>query len=172
MLKPVDVAVMLYLLVHQRESFAQMSAMLGISKSTAHDAVVRLERAGLVHRLSGAGPRVAHGPALEFLLFGVPYAFAPVTVPRARGVLTGLAAPGASVDAETPEGLLMVWPSRLGNIPGIGVKPLVPAAPDTALRDPVLYRLLALVDALRMGDVREREYARRAMRAAFAGART
>jgi hypothetical protein len=87
-------------------------------------------------------------------------------------VLTGLAAPGASADSEAPEGLSMVWPSRLGSVPGLGIKPLVPAAPDTALRDPVLYQLLALVDALRMGDVREREYARRAMRAAFDRVRT
>jgi hypothetical protein len=36
----------------------------------------------------------------------------------------------------------------------------VPAAPDISFRDPSLYRLLALVDALRMGDAREREIAR------------
>ena len=36
----------------------------------------------------------------------------------------------------------------------------MPAAPDISFRDPDLYRLLALVDALRAGDAREREIAR------------
>jgi len=166
MLKPVDVAVLLYLVIHARESFAHMGALLGISTSTAHESASRLERSGLVHRIA-AGFSVARGPALEFLLFGVPYAFAPEILPRARGVLTGLAAPGASTEADAPEGRPMVWPSKLGNITGMGIKPLVKGAPDSVLREPRLYRMLALVDALRTGDAREREYARRAMRQAI-----
>ena len=171
LLKPVDVAVVLYLLRYPRESYAHMSAMLGISKSSAHGAVTRLERAGLVHKLSEGGARVARGPALEFLLFGVPYAFAPELLPRARGVPTGFAAPGLSSEPDAPEPLALVWPSRLGESAGVGIKPLVPDAPDTAWRDPQLYRCLALVDALRTGDARAREYARRVFREIFEAAR-
>ncbi len=166
MLRPADVAVLLYLVIHQRESFAHMGALLGISTSTAHDAVSRLERAGLVHRVSCAFS-VARGPALEFLYYGVPYVFTPDIIPRARGVLTGLAAPGASTEPDAPESKPLVWPSKLGNISGMGIKPLVRGAPDSALREPRLYRMLALVDALRTGDAREREFARRAMRDAL-----
>lgn len=167
MLKPVDVGVLLYLLRHPQDSFAHMSALLGISKSTAHVAVRRLEHAGLIHRHEGGGASVARDPALEFLQFGAPYAFKPTVIPRARGVLTGLAALGPSPGVDAPAGQRAVWPWRLGTELGVGVEPVVPAAPDLALRDDRLYRLLALFDALRIGDAREREYARSAMRTAF-----
>lgn len=167
MIKPSDVAVMLYLFLHPHESFARMGAMLGISKSTAHDAVMRLERAGLVHVLVRGGAELAVGPALEFLQFGVPYVFVPDILPKARGVRTGLAAVGEWLESDAPDSLPTVWPSKLGESTGMGIKPLVAGAPDIALRDPRLYWLLALVDALRTGDVREREYARRAIRRAL-----
>jgi hypothetical protein len=89
----------------------------------------------------------------------VPYAFPAETVPRARGFPTGFSAP--PLRSEGPDdALAMVWPSRLGSSVGIGVHPLGPAAPEISFRDPRLYRLLALVDALRLGDAREREIAR------------
>lgn len=168
MLKSADVGFLLYLLLYPEETFAHMAALLGVSKSTAHAGVARLEKSGLVHRLDRRGAlAVARGPALEFLQFGVPYVYRAETVPKARGVPTGLAALATVADPDAPEATMMVWPSQLGDALGVGVKPLVPAAPDTSLRDPRLYHLLAIVDVLRTGDARERGYARNAMRRAF-----
>jgi hypothetical protein len=144
-----------------------MAERLGISKSTAHDSVARLITSRLAHPSTHAMAIVADGPALDFLTFGAPYAFAPNTVPQARGIVTGLR---AIADAATPSAALaLVWPSHLGDARGIGVTPLVPAAPDLPHRDPPLYRMLALVDALRLGDARERALARERLHAEFAG---
>jgi hypothetical protein len=48
---------------------------------------------------------------------------------------------------------------------GIAFSPLYKNAPQAALRDPKLYELLALVDAIREGRSREREIAIRELTA-------
>ena len=166
-LSTTDVAVLLHLLIHPDASYGDMAAMLGVGKATAHASVARLLRSGLAHAVGQSGVAAAPGPAGEFLQFGAAYAFPAVTVPRARGIRTGFAAPGNeglnAIDA-TP----IVWSSRLGNAFGMGVEPLLPKAPDISFRDPALYRLHALVDALRLGDARAREVARAAILEALA----
>lgn len=166
MLRPADIATLLYLRRHPADTYSAMAERLGISKSTAHESVARLIKSRLAHASREAMAIVADGPAFDFLAFGVPFAFVPDTVPQARGIVTGLHA--LPSDA-TSAALALVWPSRLGDARGIGVAPLVPAAPDLPHRDPPLYRMLALVDALRLGDAREREIARELLRAEFAG---
>lgn len=133
-----------------------------MSKSTAHASVSRLLTSRLAQEVKNGGIVAAAGPTREFLQFGAAYAFPPVTVPKARGVPTGFSVPSVQ-RATNMSAQPIVWPSRLGTVEGVGLQPLVPAAPDIALRDPALYHLLALVDALRVGDAREREVARREM---------
>ena len=158
-LRPMDVGALLAIYLNPGSSFGALAEGLGVSKSSAHAAIARLLRSGLASRIERRGVRAAPGPMRDFLQFGVPYAFPAETVPRARGIPTGFSAPSLR-SAGPEEALPLVWPSRLGNSVGVGVHPLVPAAPDISFRDPRLYRLLALVDALRLGDAREREIAR------------
>ena len=54
-----------------------------------------------------------------------------------------------------------VWPWRDGETRGIALEPLYKTAPAAALRDPVLYQSLALLDAIRDGRARERKMAER-----------
>lgn len=124
-----------------------------------HASVARLVRSGLASKIGRGGVRAAPGPAREFIQFGVPYAFPADVVPKARGIPTGFSAPPLRHHLPA-DGHPLVWASQLGASVGVGVGPLVPAAPDISFRDPDLYRLLALVDALRVGDAREREIAR------------
>lgn len=55
----------------------------------------------------------------------------------------------------------LVWPDENGEVRGLAVRPLHGNVPKAARRDPVLYELLALVDALRLGGSRETEIAGR-----------
>lgn len=167
MLQPSDIASLLYLRLHPADPYSAMAERLGISKSTAHESVRRLVRNRLAHESREAMAVVAEGPAMDFLAFGVPYTFAPDTVPDARGVATGLRVLAAREASGMSAALALVWPSKLGDARGIGVPPLVPAAPDLPHRDPPLYRMLALVDALRLGDARERGVARDLLRIEF-----
>ncbi|CAN5360792.1 hypothetical protein BH11PSE9_BH11PSE9_39030 [soil metagenome] len=94
----------------------------------------------------------------EFALHGAKYAFAPDRLPSGPGVPTGHAAPALKAlfaDGHEP----LVWPDAQGSVRGEGIAPLHPCVPAAALRDPALYELLALFDALRAGRARERNIA-------------
>ena len=52
-----------------------------------------------------------------------------------------------------------VGPDPEGSVRGIAFEPLYPTVPAAAKRDPQLYELLALVDAIRDGRARERKIA-------------
>ena len=95
----------------------------------------------------------------EFLIHGVKYAF-----PRQRGELTrGIPTAHAaeplkrqiSAGNEPPP----VWPSAMGMTRGYSFAPLYKTVPQAALRDPFLYQMLALLDAIRDGRSRERQLA-------------
>ena len=58
-----------------------------------------------------------------------------------------------------------VWPDPEGTVRGLEFSPLYKNVPAAARRDPKLYELLALVDAIRDGRVREREIAIRELTA-------
>jgi len=50
-----------------------------------------------------------------------------------------------------------VWPWPDGDTRGIALEPLDKTAPIAALRDPVLYEFLVLVDAIRDGRARAQD---------------
>ena len=52
-----------------------------------------------------------------------------------------------------------VWPSPDGQSRGLALYPLYPSVPSAAMRDPDLYEALALFDAIRGGNARERNLA-------------
>jgi hypothetical protein len=54
-----------------------------------------------------------------------------------------------------------VWPHIKGKQRGPLLRPLHVGAPEAALRDHRLHRLLALTDLLRIGQARERRVAKR-----------
>jgi DNA-binding transcriptional ArsR family regulator len=166
LIRPSDIAALLFVSAHSGEPYSQIAAGLGVSKSTAHKALSRLLKLGLVVMGSNGEMEVEAEQAIE-LLRVIRYVFPSDQVEKARGVMTGLA---ALTDASSLEydAAPMVWPSLLGQVIGVGVTPLIRNAPDIAFRDPAMYRLLALVDALRLGDARERNLATIALQEAFA----
>jgi len=62
-----------------------------------------------------------------------------------------------------------VWPYAEGAIRGEEFEPLYPSVPFAAQRDPKLYELLALVDAIRDGRARERSLAAKELESRLIG---
>ena len=91
----------------------------------------------------------------EFALHGAKYAFPAERLPVGPGVPTSHAAP-AFAKVFAPGHDALVWPDAHGAVRGEGLAPLHACVPGAALRDPELYELLALFDALRAGRARER----------------
>jgi hypothetical protein len=57
------------------------------------------------------------------------------------------------------DGPAPVWPDPEGTARGESLQPLHPSVPRAAREQPLLYELLALVDALRISRARERKLA-------------
>ncbi|WP_411282205.1 hypothetical protein [Gemmatimonas sp.] len=158
-LKPQDIAVALQLLLTPDATYAALSVATGLSQGEVHNAVRRLRGARLVL----AHAQRVHGAAvLEFLGSGIAYAFPAEAGAESRGVPTAHSA--GELAAEFGVSDPLVWPSIEGAVRGASVVPLYAAAPATAVRNPALYELLALVDAVRVGRARERTRAKQLLR--------
>lgn len=88
------------------------------------------------------------------------YDYPPVWRAMSRGVPTAYAAPPLNAIIAPSGDPVPVWPSPAGTARGLSLAPLYPSVPQAALRDPKLYALLVLFDAIRSGQARERNAAR------------
>lgn len=155
--KPQDVVVALKLTLGAIElSYAELGRDLGMSASEVHAAVRRLVEARL---LDPETKQVRLEAFRNFLVHGVPYAFPVQPKAVTRGLPTAWAAPAMAGKFEATDQIAPVWPDPEGKVQGAAIRPLYASVPGAARRDPKLYRLLALVDALRIGRARERAFA-------------
>ena len=157
-MRPQDVVVALKLCANpgRKISLAPLSVDLGISLSNTHAALKRIAKSGLLVVKEGRevlGQRCL----LEFLVHGLPYVWPGEIGPLTRGMPTAHGAPPLREAIAHSAGDVLVWPDAEGKVRGQGLKPLIPSAPAAARRDAKLYEFLALVDALRVGRVRERK---------------
>jgi hypothetical protein len=154
-MSPLDVVVLVKLCL-QKGPISQMSLAkdLALSQSEISKSMARSRYAGLLY---GAEHQVMRKGLMDFLIYGVRYAFPQQPGPIVRGIPTAhSAAPLADlIFSDEP----YVWPSAFGHVRGHGIAPLYPKVVDAATRDPELYEALAMIDALRVGRARERNLA-------------
>lgn len=160
LLKPQDILVLLKLIARSREDWAynRIAVELSMSPSEIHASIKRALKASLaVQRDKRITPNVRN--LEEFLCHGIRYAFVVEHGGMVRGVPTAHAAPPLD-KVFVPDGEpIPVWPDAEGSTRGLSFSPLYKAAPSAAKADPKLYELLVLVDAIRGGRARERNYA-------------
>ena len=161
-LKPQDVVIALKLsLDGESKAYAQKASELGMSASEVHAAEARLVEAKL---LSPDKHSVLRKPLMDFLVYGVPHAFAVAPKELTRGVPTAWSAPVMSGEFKGNNELPPIWPDPVGTTQGLSVKPLYRNVPEVAQASRPFYDLLALVDALRIGRARERAFAEEKLR--------
>jgi len=169
-LKALDVLVILAIAsapaAAESRTYAELAEAVGLSASETHQAVRRAVSAGLLlpgrTRMEKPRPRVR--ALIEFLEHGVPHAFFAAPGRVARGIPTAHSASPLREQIQSGDELPLVWPDPKGTVRGRALEPLHRSAPAAALRNPKLYELLALVDALRCGSARERTIASRELR--------
>lgn len=160
-LRPQDIFVLAKLLgMGPRPTMAQLGHDLSLSSSQIHASLKRLEKSRLIAGI-GEGGRPLLKPVEEFLIHGVKYAFPAQRREVTRGIPTAYAAPPLSDHIAPGSDLPPVWPDPEGKVRGISLDPLHKMVPAAAKKDPVLYELLSLIDAIRDGRVRERQLAER-----------
>ena len=161
MLKPQDILVLLKLATRSPSwTFDSLAHELGLSASAIHRSLQRAEAANLY---DGRHRKIKSAQLLEFLSHGLQYVYPAEWRGEARGRPTAWGAPpllGQLVSSSSPP----VWPDANGKVRGLALKPLHPSVPDAVRGDDKLWELLALVDAIRIGNARERNLAVRELK--------
>ena len=161
MLKSQDIFILLKLIAigPRPWAYAPLSVELFMSPSQVHAGIKRALEARLAIRQEDKiSPNIRN--LKEFLIHGLKYVFVPERGELVRGIPTGYAAPPLnklmSAGASEPP---PVWPLPEGEMRGIAFSPLCRHAPEAAMADENLFELLALIDAIRGGRVREQKIA-------------
>lgn len=160
-LKPQDLLVLFKVAAHpgQRWTYAALGKALSMSSSEVHASVKRAVTAGLAV-MRGRGDWSPLRPALlEFTRHGVRYVWPATVGPVKRGVPTSFGTEPLARHLLAEADSAPVWAYPAGSAKGPSISPIYRTAPQAALADPALHRLLALQDALRIGRARERALA-------------
>lgn len=159
-LKPQDLAVALKLVCLKGEwlPYAALAKAMHLSAFEVHAGIQRLIAARLVTAVEGR-IRPVLATLKDFVLYGGPYAYPAVRGEITIGFATAYGVPPLKdqvlFSGESPP----VWPHSTGTARGPSMLPLYPTMPLAAIADPDFYELLALFDALRIGQARERSMA-------------
>ncbi len=166
-LKPQDVLVLVKLCGYRnsgRPPYSVIAADLLMSQSEINASVKRLQSAKLVHEKDmGELPILA--AVEEFLIHGVKYVFPAQYGSRiVRGMPTSYAAEPLNRLIDAGDNPIPVWPDPKGKTRGLYFYPIYRSVPEAAKQDPVLYARLAMIDAIRDGNARERKLAEEHLR--------
>jgi len=157
-IKSQDLVVLLKVIARHEKPWRHLDFAyeLGMSQSEVSSALERARRVGL---LDGTKRKVIKSAFFDFLKYGMNYVFPAEPGPLVRGMPTAHSASPLADKIVSNENDQYVWPDSEGSVRGQAIEPLYPTVPDAARKDPELHRLLALVDALRVGRAREKKLA-------------
>jgi hypothetical protein len=151
-MRPQDVAILLKIIALQNSDWQlqSLSNSLYISISEISESLNRSRFAALVdfHK-----KRPNRNNILEFLEHGVKYVFPQAPGTMVKGIPTAHSHPFMKKHFHSE--LNYVWPAQRGDIIGQMIEPFYEKQPEAAKADEHFYKLLALVDVIRVGKVRE-----------------
>ncbi len=155
-MSPQDIVVLLKIIAYGDEVWFQkpMANALCMSQSEVSKSLARSKYAGL---LDSKGKIVFKAALFDFLQYGIRYVFPQHPGALVRGIPTSHSASPLNKCIQSLE--MYVWPSGKGTVKGQSIIPLFPSVIEAVKNDSLLYELLSLVDALRVGKAREREIA-------------
>ena len=153
---PFDV-VLAVRLAHPAGTMMSLAEELAVVPSQIHASLTRLQGAGLLRPTGRATNTRALG---EFLNYGLRYAFPARRGSLALGVPTAHSAPALAPKIDAVDVVVWSAPDAPAAVQGFAVAPLYAGAPNLVTTSPETYRVLTVVDALRLGDRRSRGFAR------------
>lgn len=155
-MRPHDIVILLKIIAKGKEHWymKDLANELYISHSEVSESLNRSVTAGLI---ANNKKRVFLSAIQEFIFFGIKYVYPQKPGAMVRGMLTAHSAMPLAKNIQSNQNF--VWPYSEGNQKGVAVEPLHPNVPKACLKDAKLYELLALLDAIRLGNVREQKMA-------------
>lgn len=155
-MRPQDVAILLKIIALNTPSWqlVELSKELFISVSEISESLNRSQLAGLVDHTK---KKVYKQNLLEFLEHGVKYVFPQQPGALVRGIATAHSHSFMKKYFESE--MNYVWPNVKGELIGQQIEPFYPKQVEAVKNDPTFYKLLALVDVIRVGRLREKKVA-------------
>lgn len=158
MLKPQDIVILLK--IHTLENhvwtYEALARSLGMSASEVHSGLKRCGISGLYNAFSR---QIRPQAVLEFLTHGLKYVFPAQPEGMGRGIPTAHSAEPLNSCLSASAESAYIWADPAGKLRGQTIQPLYKSVPTAVQNDPYLYELLSLVDAIRLGRVREQQLA-------------
>lgn len=156
-MRPQDIVVLLKKITSEGKDMLNkdLAVSLGISASEISEALERCRIASLVDI---SKKRVQVLALKDFLVYGLGYVFPAQPGAVVRGVPTAVSASPIK-DKINGGSEVFVWPYKKGSVRGQSIEPLYSSVPEAVGKDDELYKLLVIIDTLRMGRVREKEVA-------------
>jgi len=160
-LRPQDVVVLLRLSLcaDSVPTYAALAEELKLTASEIHAGIERAVTAQLARKDESGKPVLLLEALRLFVQHGVRYCFPARHGTMGRGMPTAHAAAPLNKLLVQSSDPAPVWPHKYGTVRGVAFFPLYPTVPDAAKNNAALYELLALVDAVRGGSMRERALA-------------
>ncbi|MFN0200206.1 MAG: hypothetical protein ACKVTZ_01725 [Bacteroidia bacterium] len=159
-MKPQDIVILVKLLLQKEDkswTYQSLASQLNMSSSTIH---ASLERSHKVNLYSKWRKEVFVSPFLEFLFHGLKYVFPAEIGEKVKGIPTAHSAkPLADFIITSKENYVWKTEGAEQEIVGYEVSPLYKNLPNIVKNDINLYEAFALIDALRVGKAREKNFA-------------
>jgi len=156
-MRPQDIAILLKIISKQSSSWQNkdLAAELFISPAEISESLNRSGMAGLIDYEKKK--RVYRQSLMEFLEHGLHYVFPALPGSMVNGLYTAHSHP--FMQAQFQSELNYAWPDPRGEVRGLAIEPLFKKQVSAAKLDSTLYLMLALIDVIRVGRVREMKVA-------------
>ncbi len=151
-MRPQDIVILLAIVTFGKNDWLikDLALSLHISQSEVSESLNRSQVAGLIDFNKR---RVNRHALHEFLEFGLPYVFPVQPGSVVSGMPTAHSHPALKSKIISEQ--FYVWPDPAGSVRGFAVEPLYKQQVKAVRENKELYKLLAMVDVLRVGNRRE-----------------
>ena len=155
-MRPQDIVILLKIISKGSKpwQYKDLAKELFISPSEVTESLARSALAGLFDNQSR---KAYHMNIMEFIEHGLHYVFPVIPSAMVNGVPT--AHSHLFMKKHFKSELEYVWPEPRGKFRGLAIEPLYKEVPKAVWEDADLYKMLALIDVIRVGRVREWELA-------------
>jgi hypothetical protein len=156
-MRPQDIVILLKIIAKQNAVWQNkdLAAELYISPAEVSESLHRSSIAGLIDHEQKK--KVHRQSLMEFLEHGLHYVFPTLPGTMTNGLYTAHSHP--FMQAQFQSELNYVWPDPQGEFRGLSIEPLYKNQVNAVKQDADLYTMLALIDAIRVGKVRESKVA-------------
>jgi hypothetical protein len=156
-MRPQDIAILLKIIVKTGLPWQNkdLAAELFLSPAEISISLYRSESAGLIDYTNSKS--VYRQSLMEFIEHGLRYVFPAIPGTMVNGLYTAHSHP--FMKGQFPSEMNYVWPDARGEVRGLAIGPLYKEQVKAAQSDPTLYLMLALIDVIRVGRVREMKVA-------------